>query len=61
MFYSSIHQEEACPEPCNKLMTYFGFPFISQLSGGDDFGYAKLYFKRVIKVTEDFLSYSLLR
>ena len=54
-------KEEMCHEPCNKLMTFFGFPFISKLSGRDDVGHVKLYFKRVIKVTEDVLSYSLLR
>ena len=49
-----------CPEPCNAIITYFGFPFISQRSD-DSRGMARLYFKNIVKVTEDFISYDFLR
>ena len=52
-------QLDACPEPCVKMMTYFGFPFIT--SNDNPTGFARLYFKNIVKVTEDFVSYDLLR
>ena len=52
-------QLEACPEPCVKIMTYFGFPFLTRNSKLT--GFARLYFKNIVKVTEDFVSYDLLR
>ena len=52
-------QVEACPEPCAKITTFFGFPFISR--NGKTTGFCRLYFKNIVKVTEDFISYDLLR
>ena len=52
-------QVEACPEPCAKIITFFGFPFISK--NGKATGFCRLYFKNIVKVTEDFISYDLLR
>ena len=52
-------QVEACPEPCAKIITFFGFPFISK--NGKNTGFCRLYFKNIVKVTEDFVSYDLLR
>ena len=52
-------QAEACPEPCTKIITFFGFPFISK--NDKSTGFCRLYFKNIVKVTEDFVSYDLLR
>ena len=46
-------------DPCVKTVTYFGFPFLSDDT--IDYAYAKLYFKNIVKVTEDYLSYTFLR
>ena len=43
-----------------KTVTVFGFPFLSE-DAGIDYAYAKLYFKNIVKVTEDHLAYSILR
>ena len=51
---------ESCKEPCVKTVTVFGFPFLSE-DAGIDYAYAKLYFKNIVKVTEDHLAYSILR
>ena len=47
-----------CMDPCVKTVTYFGFPFLSD--DDIDYAYAKLYFKNIVKVTEDYLSYTFL-
>ena len=52
-------QLKDCPEPCVKMMTYFGFPFITRYDKPT--GFVRLYFKNIVKVTEDFVSYDLLR
>ena len=49
-----------CREPCVKTVTVFGFPFLSDDQKLDS-AYAKLYFKNIVKVTEDHLAYSFLR
>ena len=43
-----------------KTVTYFGFPFLTE-DDEIDFAFAKLYFKNIVKVTEDYLAYSFLR
>ena len=50
-----------CPPPCNKMIPVLGMP--KQLKEDDDGGTAtaKLYFDSIVKVTEDFISYGLLR
>ena len=47
-----------CPEPCHKMQTIFGFPFYTNIDGKT---FARLYFKNTVRVTEDFVSYDLLR
>ena len=42
------------------IVTYYGFPVVSEY-GNKFLGYTRLYFKSVVKVTEDFISYDLLR
>ena len=49
-----------CREPCVKTVTVFGFPFLSDELTLDS-AYAKLYFKNIVKVTEDHLAYTFLR
>ena len=39
------------------MQTMFGFPFIGKVKKG----FARLYFKNIVKVTEDFVSYDFLR
>ena len=48
-----------CPVPCVNMITIFGFPFIRKRK--DNIGRFRLYFKNIVKVTEDFISYDLLR
>ena len=48
-----------CPVPCINMITIFGFPFIRKRQ--DNIGRVRLYFKNIVKVTEDFISYDLLR
>ena len=49
----------ACPDPCINMLTTFGFPLLSQ--NDEDCGRVRLYFKNIIKFTEDFVSYNFLR
>ena len=51
---------DQCPRPCVNIVTYYGFPVVSEY-GNKFLGYTRLYFKSVVKVTEDFISYDLLR
>ena len=48
-----------CPPPCTNMLTMFGFPSYSKNDGRK--GYVRLYFKGIVKVTEEFVSYDLLR
>ena len=45
-----------CPKPCLTMLTSFGWPKFSNGSGR-----AQFYFNSIVKVTEDFVSYDLLR
>ena len=57
--FDEVGTRGGCKDPCMKTVTYFGFPFLSEDS--IDYAYAKLYFKNIVKVTEDHLAYSILR
>ena len=48
-----------CPVPCVNMITSFVYPIVSKL--GDNQGRVVLDFKNLVKVTEDFISYDLLR
>ena len=48
-----------CASPCVNMQTTFGFPFFS--NNNQSTGFVKLYFKNIVKITEDFVSYDLLR
>ena len=52
-------KDEECPVPCINLYASFGFPFISKT--GNDVGRLRMYFKSIVKVTEDYVSYDFLR
>ena len=52
-------KDEECPDPCINLYASFGFPFISK--NRNDFGRLRMYFKSIVKVTEDYVSYDFLR
>ena len=52
-------QKTRCPDPCKKMTVIFGFPFIEQSTAQTAF--VKFYLKSLVKQTEDFLDYSLLR
>ena len=56
--FDDVGTRGGCKDPCMKTVTYFGFPFLSEDS--IDYAYAKLYFKNIVKVTEDYLSYTFL-
>ena len=45
-----------CPKPCQTMLTSFGWPKFSNGSGR-----AQFYFNSIVKVTQDFISYDLLR
>ena len=57
--FDDVGTRGQCMDPCVKTVTYFGFPFLSD--DDIDYAYAKLYFKNIVKVTEDYLSYTFLR
>ena len=48
-----------CPRPCHKIIPTFGLP--RYYSPGNESGKIRLYFHNIVKVTEDFVSYDLLR
>ena len=53
-----------CPLPCVNMITSYGFPVIERGKNNrrkDDIGKVILTFKDLVKVTEDFISYDLLR
>ena len=54
-----MYPTEKCPESCVKMITYFGYPHISRTYNPT--GKVNIYFKDTVKVTEDFISYDLLR
>ena len=49
-----------CPDPCINMLTTFGFPLLSQ-NDMNSTGGVRLYFKSIVKFTEDFVSYNMLR
>ena len=46
--------------PCTTMTTSFGYPF-STKSHGNSTGFARIYLKNIVKLTQDFISYDLLR
>ena len=60
-YFSSLQlrQFAKCASPCVNMLTTFGFPFFS--NNNQSTGFVKLYFKNIVKITEDFVSYDLLR
>ena len=52
-------QSENCPHPCLNMLTYFGIPTYTNTTNG--IGRAQFYFNTNVKVTDDFVSYDLLR
>ena len=53
------HVRHQCPRPCHRMITTFGLP--RYYSPGKQGGEIRLYFNSLVKVTEDFVSYDLLR
>ena len=51
---------ESCPDPCINMLSSYGFPTGSR-SVNDSGGRVRLYFKSIVKFTEDFVSYNFLR
>ena len=51
--------DHLCLQPCEKMLVYFGFPFFADSS--KPVGYAKIYFKRMVKQIEDHQEYTALR
>ena len=58
--YGLYLQVDECPEPCVKMITYFGYPFLNE-EAENTTGKVNLYFKNIVKITEDFVTYDLLR
>ena len=52
-------KDSECPVPCTNLYASFGFPFID--STDKDLAKMRMYFKTIVKVTEDYISYDILR
>ena len=52
-------QKTTCPDPCRKITVIFGFPVIDH--SGAQTGFVKFYLKSLVKQTEDFQDYTLLR
>ena len=42
------------------MVTYFGYPFLNE-EAENTTGKVNLYFKNIVKITEDFVTYDLLR
>ena len=60
MYKSHIYAKTPnCHRPCSEVHTWFGFP--DKDSIGETEAKLKLYFKTIVKVTEDFISYDFLR
>ena len=51
-------QTEKCPPPCKYIISTFGAP---KIKPNPDKGRVKFYFTNIVKVTEDFVSYDLVR
>ena len=56
LFYSEFVK---CPSPCINMRTFVGYPSLNSIDGNK--GFVRIYFKSIIKTTEDFMSYDLLR
>ena len=52
-------ESEHCPQPCLNMLTTFGIPTYTNATNG--IGRAQFYFNTNVKVTDDFVSYDLLR
>ena len=48
-----------CPKPCANMLANFGFPFRDPYK--ENVGAVKFYFKVLVKVTEEYISYGFLR
>ena len=61
LYSSSMYylKDSECPVPCTNLYASFGFPFID--SSDKDLAKMRMYFKTIVKVTEDYISYDILR
>ena len=59
-YYSIFTQVDNCPRPCTTMLPTFGFPTYNKLNESTT-GFVRLYLKSVVKITEDFVSYDLLR
>ena len=57
--YFQTRQTE-CLDSCHNMITGFGFPFITRQNNSGT-GFGRLYFKKIVKETEDFVSYDFLR
>ena len=53
--------DDACPQPCHNVIFYIGYPVIHKRMNKTDLGLSRIYFKKIVKVSEDFVSYDLLR
>ena len=53
--------DDACPRPCHNMIFYFGYPIIQERMNKTHLGLSRIYFKKIVKVTEDFVSYDFLR
>ena len=62
VFYKeAIYSEiESCPLPCVHMYANFGFPSFDN-NKDNTTARVKFYFKTVVKITEDYISYDLLR
>ena len=59
-FYKLFDSEFVkCPSPCINMRTFVGYPSLNSIDGNK--GFVRIYFKSIIKTTEDFMSYDLLR
>ena len=60
-YYYQYFTNSSCPEPCHTMISWFGYPFVTKRPEYKGTGFARLYFRKITKVTEDFVSYDLLR
>ena len=50
-----------CPVPCVNMITSFGYPIVKKTRRKENKGEVDINFNGLVKVTEDFISYDLLR
>ena len=55
-FRKTFGDNTSCADPCDTMISWFGYPFVNKQPQYNGTGKLTLYFRKDIKVTEDFIS-----